>query len=174
MKNLPNLITLIRILLIPLFIILLVYHHDLYALFVFIIAGLSDALDGFIARTWNLRTRVGTYLDPIADKLLLVSSFITLALLMKIPLWIMIIIISRDIILSITGLILLNFVDIHSYHIRPSILGKITTVLQILTVLLVLMDKKGTLFSVILWVTALATIASGLHYVYRESKIFWA
>ncbi len=160
--------------LIPLFIILLVYHHDLYALFVFIIAGLSDALDGFIARTWNLKTRVGTYLDPIADKLLLVSSFITLALLMKVPLWLMIIIISRDIILSITGLILLNFVDIHSYHIKPSILGKVTTVLQILTVLLVLMDKKGTLFSAILWTTAFSTIASGLHYVYRESKIFWA
>ena len=174
MKNLPNLITVIRILLVPLFVILVVYHYELCALHIFIVAGLSDALDGFIARTWNLKTRVGTYLDPIADKLLLVSSFITLALLMKVPLWIMIIIISRDIILGITGLILLNFIDIRSYHIRPSMLGKITTVLQILTVLLVLLGKKGPLFTTTLWITAFATVASGLHYVYRESKIFWA
>ena len=174
MKNLPNLITVIRIFLVPLFVILVVYHYELYALCIFIVAGLSDALDGFIARTWNLKTRVGTYLDPIADKLLLMSSFITLALLMKMPLWIMIIIISRDIILGITGLILLNFIDIRSYHIRPSMLGKITTVLQILTVLLVLLGKQGPLFTATLWITAFATVASGLHYVYRESKIFWA
>lgn len=174
MKNLPNLITLVRILIIPLFIILLVYDHNFYALYLFILAGLSDALDGFIARTWNLKTRLGTYLDPTADKLLLVSSFITLALLKKVPVWIMIIVISRDIILGITGLILLNFIDIRSYYVRPSPLGKITTVLQILTVLLVLMEKTGAFFSVTLWITAFATIASGLHYVYRESKIFLA
>lgn len=172
MKNLPNLITLVRILIIPIFIILLVYGHNFYALYLFILAGLSDALDGFIARTWNLKTRLGTYLDPTADKLLLVSSFITLALLKKVPVWIMIIVLSRDIILGITGLILLNFIDIRSYYIRPSLLGKITTVLQILTVLLVLMEKTGTFFSMTLWITAFATIASGLHYVYRESKIF--
>lgn len=174
MKNLPNLITLIRILLIPLFIILLLYGYNSYALLVFIVAGLSDALDGFIARTWNLKTRLGAFLDPVADKLLLLSAFITLVLLNKIPLWIMIIIIGRDIILGITGLILLNFVEIHSYRIRPSILGKITTVLQILTILLVLVEEKGALFSMILWATVFATVASGLHYVYRESRIFRA
>ena len=174
MKNLPNLITFIRILLIPIFIILLIYDHKFYALYVFIVAGLSDSLDGFIARTWNLKTRLGGYLDPIADKLLLLSSFIVLALLREVPLWIVVIIICRDIILGITGLILFNFIDMHSYHVRPSILGKTTTVMQILTVLLVLMGKRGPLFSTILWITAFTTIASGLHYVYRETKIFWA
>jgi cardiolipin synthase len=93
---------------------------------------------------------------------------------MKVPLWLMIIIISRDIILGITALILLNFIDIRSYHVTPSMLGKITTVLQILTVLLVLLGKKGPLVTTTFWITAFATIASGLHYVYRESKIFRA
>lgn len=174
MKNLPNLITILRILSIPLFIILLVYDHNLYALGVFIVAGLSDALDGFIARTWNLKSRLGTYLDPIADKLLLLSAFLTLTFLKMVPIWITIIIIGRDILLAITGLILLNFIDIHSYQIRPSILGKSTTVLQILTILLVLMGKRDPFFSIILWAAAFATVASGLHYVYRESRNFWA
>ncbi len=173
MKNLPNLITVIRILLIPLFIILLLNGHNLCALGVFIIAGISDALDGFIARTWDLKTRLGAYLDPVADKLLMVSSFVTLSILDMIPMWLMVIIIGRDILIGITGLILLNYIDFHHYQVRPSILGKITTVLQVLTIVAALMELKGPLLSTALWGTAFATITSGLHYIYRESKIFW-
>ena len=174
MKNLPNLITIIRILSIPFFIILLVYNHNVYAFGLFILLGISDALDGFIARTWGFKTKLGAYLDPTADKLLLVSSFVTLAILNMIPMWLMIIIVARDIIIGFTGLILLNFIDIHSYQVRPSVLGKVTTVLQVLTIEVVLMGLKGPLFSTILWATAFATIASGLHYIYRESRVFWA
>ncbi|MEK6537773.1 MAG: CDP-alcohol phosphatidyltransferase family protein, partial [Nitrospirota bacterium] len=79
MKNLPNLITVLRIFLIPLFIALLLRGHDIYALAVLVAAGISDALDGFIARTWGCKTKVGAYLDPIADKLLFISSFVTLS-----------------------------------------------------------------------------------------------
>ena len=173
MKNLPNFITIIRIGSIPLFIFLLVHDYDMYALYLFILVGVSDALDGFIARTWNLKTRLGSYLDPIADKFLLLSSFITLVLLSKIEGWITLIVVGRDILLGILGIILLKFIDLRTYKIRPSVIGKVTTVMQIITILLVLSGNKGTLFSVILWITAFATISSGLHYIYRESKIFW-
>jgi len=174
LKNLPNLITIIRILLIPLFIVLLLYGHNFYALSVFIAAGISDALDGFIARTWGLKTRIGAYLDPIADKLLMISSFVTLSIFGKIPMWLMVIIIGRDVLIGITGLILLNYIDLHHYQVRPSIIGKITTVLQVLTIVAVLMELKSPLLSTIIWGTAFATITSGLHYIYRESKVFWA
>ena len=145
----------------------------MYALYVFILVGVSDALDGFIARTWNLKTRLGAYLDPIADKLLLLSSFITLVLLSKIEGWITLIVVGRDILLGIMGIILLKFIDLRTYKIRPSVIGKFTTVMQIITILLVLSGKRETLFSIVLWITAFATISSGLHYIYRESKIFW-
>lgn len=174
MKNLPNLITIIRILLIPLFIILLLYGHNLYALGIFIAAGISDALDGFIARTWDLKTRLGAFLDPVADKLLMVSSFVTLSLIDVIPVWLMVIIIGRDVLIGITGLILLNFIDLHHYQVKPSILGKITTIFQVLTIVIVLMGLKGPLLFSVFWATAFATIISGLHYIYRESRIFWA
>lgn len=174
MKNLPNLITVIRILLIPLFIILLLNHHTLYGFFVFIFAGITDALDGLIARKWNLKTQLGAYLDPIADKLLLVSSFITLTLLNLIPMWLMIIVLGRDVFIGLTGLILLKFIDLRSYNVKPSLLGKATTWLQLIIIALALMGKIEPLFSIILWSTAFATVASGLHYIYRESRIFRA
>lgn len=173
MKNIPNLITVIRILLIPVFIVLLFYGYKLYALFVFISAGISDALDGLIARRWNLKTRLGTYLDPIADKLLLVSSFVMLSVIGLIPRWLMIIVIGRDVIIGITGMILLKVIDLRSYNVKPSLLGKATTWLQLIIIALALMGRFEPLFSTILWSTAIVTVASGLHYVYRESKIFW-
>ena len=170
MKNLPNIITVTRILFIPLFIALLVYGHDYYALGVLAAAGFSDALDGFIARTWGFKTKLGAYLDPIADKLLFFSSFITLAVLNMIPKWVTIVVVGRDVLLGITGLILLNFIDLHSYQIRPSILGKMTTVLQVLTIFVVLIGLKGSLLGTVLWVTAVVTAASGFHYIYREIR----
>lgn len=174
MKHLPNLITVIRILSIPVFIALVVHGYELHALGVFIFAGVSDAIDGIIARSWDLRTKLGTYLDPIADKLLLVSSYITLAMVNIIPLWITIIVIARDVVIGITGLILLNFIDIRSYKVRPSLLGKSTTWFQLITIALALMGKKEPLFSIIIILTALSTIASGLHYIYREIRFLQA
>lgn len=148
--------------------------HELHALGIFIFAGISDAIDGIIARTWNLRTKLGAYLDPIADKLLLVSSYITFTMLSIIPIWLTIIVIGRDVIIGITGLILLNFIDLRSYKVRPSLLGKGTTWLQLITIGLALMGKKEPLFSIILLLTALFTVASGLHYIYREIRLLRA
>ena len=104
--NIPNLITILRILLIPVFIILLLYNHFSWALAVFAFCGVTDGLDGFIARNSNQRTVLGTYLDPMADKLLLISGFVTLSFLKIIPLWITIVLVSRDLILLIGTLIL--------------------------------------------------------------------
>lgn len=152
---------------------MIINDHDIYALYVFIFAGISDALDGFIARTWNFKTKLGAYLDPIADKLLILSSYVTLVLLSKLQVWISIVVIGRDVLLGIMGLIMLKFIDLRTYNIRPSIIGKVTTVMQIITILLVLSGNKGSVFSIVLWITAVSTITSGLHYLYRECKMLW-
>ncbi len=104
--NIPNLITLLRIILVPVVVILLIQGSFLKALMVFIVAGLSDALDGFLARVLNQQTALGAYLDPIADKALLASTFITLSVLHVIPGWLTVIVISRDLIILLGILIL--------------------------------------------------------------------
>lgn len=105
--NLPNFLSLIRILFIPLLVILLIYEYYDLSLIILVLSAISDALDGFIARFFHQKTTLGAYLDPIADKLLLVTSYITLSILNIIPDWLTIIVISRDVIISLGVLILL-------------------------------------------------------------------
>ena len=173
LKHLPNLITVLRILLIPVFISLLIRGYNMHALGVLVAAGLSDALDGFIARTWGFKTRLGEYLDPIADKLLFITSFVTLAVLKMIPAWVAIVIVGRDVLIGITLLVLMGFIDIGNYHIRPSVLGKTSTVLQVLTILIVLSGLKGNVLYAFFGITVAATAVSGLHYIYREIRSFY-
>ena len=173
LKHLPNLITVLRILLIPVFVSLLIRGNDTYALGVLVAAGLSDALDGFIARTWGFKTRVGEYLDPIADKLLFITSFVTLAVLNMIPAWVAIVIVGRDVLIGITALALMGFINIRTYHLRPSVLGKTATVLQVLTIVTVLSGLKGDVLYAFFGVTVAVTAASGLHYIYREIRILY-
>lgn len=170
MKNLPNLITVLRIFLIPLFIALLLRGHDIYALAVLAAAGISDAVDGFIARTWGCKTKLGAYLDPIADKLLFISSFVTLSVLNMIPMWVTIVVVGRDVLIGIVALVMMRFIDLHNYQIRPSTLGKITTVMQVLTILVVLLGLKGYFLYAFFGVTVATTAASGLHYIFRELR----
>src|SRR5512136_3396512 len=99
--NLPNLLTLIRILLISLFVILIIDKSFSWALIIFALAGITDAVDGLIARITHQRTELGAYLDPIADKLLLSSAFVTLAIIERIPSWLTVIVVTRDIIILI-------------------------------------------------------------------------
>ncbi|WP_447973462.1 CDP-alcohol phosphatidyltransferase family protein [Nitrospira sp. Kam-Ns4a] len=167
--NVPNSLTLLRILLIPVFIGLLVYQRYDYALGVLLAAGLTDALDGTIARVANQRTRLGAYLDPLADKLLLTSGFITLSVLHLVPLWIVILVVSRDLILM-TGTLLVRLTD-SPVDLSPTLLGKGTTLFQLSYLLLVValtsrqMDVR--LLEPLLLLTAGLTLASGLHYLYR-------
>lgn len=171
--NLPNMLTVARILMIPLFVILLLRGSFLHALLVFTIAGISDALDGLLARLFNQRTVLGAYLDPIADKLLLTSAFISLALLHSIPGWLAVIVISRDI-LIILGIAIFTITDI-KVKIRPTLVSKFTTFTQLLTVFFTLLNPElagaVTIKQTLFWATAVVTVLSGLHYIYIGMNI---
>ncbi len=171
--NIPNMLTLIRILLTPLFVILLLKDMFPVALLVFAIAGISDGLDGFIARYFNQRTTLGAYLDPAADKLLLVSSFVALAVLDVIPAWVAVIVIARDVII-VMGIAILALFQ-RPYEIKPSLISKLTTTLQIITVLVTLFDPQkarlAQLSGYLYWATAVVTIISGLHYIFIGMNI---
>lgn len=166
--NLPNILTVIRILLTPIFVILLLKDMFHTALIVFTVAAISDGLDGLLARYFNQYTLLGAYLDPIADKLLMASAFVSLAVLKVIPPWLAVIVLSRDI-LIIIGIAVFALSDIR-IEMNPSLVSKWTTVAQVLTVFLTLLDPAisgiQTIKWLLFWITAGLTIASGLHYLY--------
>ena len=167
--NIPNSLTILRILLIPVIIGLLVYDEFEYALIALIVAALTDALDGTIARLANQRTQFGAYLDPLADKLLLMSTFLTFAFLDLVPVWCVIVVVSRDAIL-LTGTLLAQMTDM-TFDASPSVLGKATTLLQLCYIILVLTlaarDMDSALLLPLLLSMSALTVASGLHYIYR-------
>ena len=167
--NVPNSLTILRILLIPLIVGLLVYEHVEYALVTLVIAALTDALDGTIARIANQKTPFGAYLDPLADKLLLMSTFVTFSLLDMVPVWSVILVVSRDAIL-LTGTLLAHLT--HTViDASPTVLGKATTLFQASYMILVLaLIAQGldpvSLFPLLLTMSLL-TVLSGLHYIFR-------
>ena len=166
--NIPNILTVTRILLIPLFVIFLIRDMMPFALLVFVYAAVTDALDGLSARYFKQQSVLGSYLDPIADKLLLTSAFITLAVLKLIPSWLTVLVISRDVFIVLAFAIFILF-DI-KVEIKPSLISKFTTVAQLLTILITLIALQLPMVSKIeqplFWIAALLTILSGLHYVY--------
>ena len=167
--NIPNSLTILRILLIPVFVGLLVYERYGEALGVLLVAALTDALDGTIARVANQRTRLGAVLDPLADKLLLTSGFVALSVLHLLPLWIAILVVSRDIILT-TGALLIRLTD-SEVELSPTLLGKGTTLVQVLYMILVVVwaSRHWDLRSLqpLLYFMVGLTIVSGFHYLYR-------
>lgn len=173
--NVPNLLTLLRILLVPVIVIFLIKGAFLKALLLFAVACITDGLDGFLARVLNQKTVLGSYLDPLADKALIVTSYVTLSVLHVIPSWLAVIVISRDLIILL-GISVLTIMSI-SFEIRPSLAGKVTTLIQFLTVCFVLVFKElpdyGNLavMTTMYWVTALLTIASGFNYIVRGSRL---
>ncbi len=176
MMNIPNILSIVRILLTPLFVICLLRGLFIHALLVFVTAGITDALDGLFARYFNQRTVLGAYLDPIADKILLMSAFVSLAVLRVIPPWLAVIVISRDIII-VMGYAVFEITDMrHRVKVKPSLASKWTTLVQLLTVFLALLDPNIAgmfiLKQVVYWLTAGLTISSGLHYVYIGMKVF--
>ncbi len=176
----PNLLTLLRMGLIPLFIITLVNGEPRKALLVFVVAGVTDALDGFIARFWKQQSLVGSFLDPLADKLLLMSAYVVLSIPSvshgaPIPLWVTILVITRDVLLVTVALVVFLAVGVRRFP--PTILSKINTVFQVVAIVLVLL--AGTLPEVrlldlaaetCLYLVAGLTLASGLDYVYRATQ----
>src|SRR5271154_4302254 len=128
----PNQITILRLGFLPLFIVSISYEHYRWALLILVLAGLSDGIDGLLARSLNQRSSLGAYLDPIADKLLLSSSFVILAFKHEIPLWLMIFVLSRDVIILVVAVVILLIFGYRPFP--PSVLGKATTFFQLLMV----------------------------------------
>ena len=175
--NLPNFITLLRIGAIPVFLILLVDERYTEALIVFILAGITDSLDGLLARWLDARTTLGAFIDPLADKLLLVSSFVILAFLGDIPRWLAVLVIMRDVIILI-GYSVLFFVTGHAIEVRPTLIGKASTFFQLLTVIMALVALHNAAWQIPLLrdtseVLAGATVTvSGFQYLSRAFRWF--
>ena len=172
--NIPNFLSLLRIILVPVFIIFLIQESYTNALVTFVLAGLTDVFDGILARVMNKQTKLGSFLDPIADKILLASSFVTLSILGLIPSWLTVIIISRDFII-LFGIVILSMMSI-AYEIKPAFVSKITTAMQLATIFFTLLYKAVThdisynwIIS-LFWLTALFTVVSGLIYIIRGIK----
>jgi cardiolipin synthase len=169
--NVPNLLTLLRILLVPVFVGLVMVENFSTATVIFAVAGLTDALDGYIAKRFTQRTNLGAWLDPFADKFLLVSAFVVLTINGWIPAFLCVLVISRDVVI-IGGIVMLQLFG-RKVEIAPSLAGKLTTALQILTVIYALLTggKPGEVFTALILLTALITVYSGFYYVRREVKI---
>ena len=173
MKNLTaaNQLTILRMLLIPAFVILLLYGHQGWALITFIVAGLTDLLDGLIARMTGEKTTLGAWLDPMADKLLLVTMFVVLTLpdigVNRLPLWFTILVISRDV--AIVATVAVVNLAIGRRTFRPSIFGKIATATYIMTGVVTLyfnyLEQKTSIVAAFVYASLAITLVSAFHYL---------
>ena len=169
----PNLITTIRIILAPVFIIYLLQEQFVSALVVFVLCVASDGLDGLTARMFNQKSKLGTYLDPLADKILLVAAFITLSVTGYLPSWLTVLVIARDVMIML-GIFFLFFNHL-DFKLKPSIISKLTTCLQFIAVLSVLskdyLSFPSLFYLIVYYLTALFTISSGLHYMHYWFRV---
>jgi cardiolipin synthase (CMP-forming) len=174
-----NQLTILRMVFVPCFVLLLIYGYPKSATVLFLIAGFTDGLDGLLARKLQQKTVLGSFLDPMADKLLLTAAFVTLSvpslpLALHIPTWLTVLTISRDVLISLSVLII-HLQTQHS-NFPPSMLGKCTTAVQLLTVGVCMLanfepNMAYAVFQPVVYVTLAFTLASGLHYSYRSIKI---
>jgi len=171
MLTLPNFLTLLRIIAIPVFLICLMGGRYGGALILFVAAALTDTIDGALARIMDSRSELGAVLDPLADKLLQVSSFIVLASIGAIPYWLLVIVISRDVVI-LTGYAAIYFVSGEAMKVAPTTLGKVSTFFQLFTIGFAVtslarpdlpMAMGNTLIQ---YCTGVTSAASGLQYVY--------
>lgn len=161
--NIPNLLTIFRLFVTSFFILAIHYSEFKIALWLFVVQAITDLLDGFLARVLKEKTSLGAFLDPLADKAMLVSSFIVLSIKGIVPLWVTTIVISRDIVLTVGYLLICKFVG--KIEILPSILGKLTTFCQIGTVVYVLWSDIRPYQGFFFYSAAALTIITGVHYV---------
>ncbi|MEW8534357.1 MAG: CDP-alcohol phosphatidyltransferase family protein [Candidatus Thiodiazotropha endolucinida] len=168
-KDIPNLISVLRILLTIPIVWLLFEHEFSYALILFAVAGISDGIDGFLAKRFGWQSHLGGLLDPLADKALLMSSFLVLGGLGLIPVWLVILVIFRD--LTIMGGALYYNFSVEELDANPSLISKLNTLLQIVLVLLVVTNAgpftlPSQLLTWLTWVTGFTTLVSGIAYVW--------
>lgn len=176
--NLPNLFTLLRMGMIPFFVIAVLQGQSLKALLLFLVAGLTDMLDGFFARTLRQTSSLGAYLDPIADKLLLTTAFVTLSVPgthegILIPMWITILVIARDVFILVIALTLALAANVRKF--TPTMLSKINTVVQILAIIAVLasrfLPQLAAPAQATLYLVAGLTFATGVDYFIRANRM---
>lgn len=188
-KNLPNKITFLRAVLIPVFIFFLLFkiegdviilhgrtisYNELIATIIFIIASITDFLDGYIARKYNLITNMGKFLDPLVDKLLVGSAFIVMIELDMIPSWMVVCVIARE--FAVTGL---RMLAVEQGEVIPAgVLGKLKTITQLVAIVLILLGNpifnkyNISLDYIILWISVVLTIASGIEYFKNSIHVF--
>ncbi len=168
-NQIPNLLTVLRIVLIVPFSYFLITGHYQNAFLVFVIAGISDGVDGFLARHFNWRSRFGAIADPLADKLLLVTTYILLTWLGELPLWLVLLIFGRDSIIVFGGL--LFHYKVYRFDVQPTLLGKLCTFIQITYVVVLLLHLAGhaplePLIDSGVYLVAGITLLSGLNYIH--------
>ncbi len=170
----PNQITFLRLGFLPLFLILMSYERYKWALLVLVIAGFSDGIDGLIARKFNQRSSLGAYLDPIADKLLLSSSFVVLAFEKQIAWWLTILVLSRDVLILIVAAVIILASGYRPFP--PSIYGKFTTFFQIILVFMVVLAaaypdaRLSAVNQVLIYIVSALCVFSGLHYSFTIAR----
>ncbi len=165
----PNIISLCRIGMVPIFLVLLSKDRFTAALYVFVLAAATDALDGTVARWFDIRTELGAILDPFADKLMLLSALVVLTFEHALPVWLLIVAGIRDIVL-VLGYLMISFAAGERFPVRPSIFGKVTTALLIVCVIGTLTANFGLNqrdWYVILYLTGAVLVISGIHYLYQ-------
>jgi cardiolipin synthase len=168
--NAPNAVSLTRIFLAPVIAWAIWADSSKLALILFAAAAVTDFLDGFLARTRHVSTRLGVYLDPIADKILLSVVYIALGFTNRVPLWFVAIVFGRDVALVIASLIAMKFSSYKNY--RPTVWGKISTFCQIVTAVAAIISADSPITRDIVYVSAAATIWSAIHYTYRGVSHF--
>ncbi len=180
--TIPNILTFLRMALIPVFAILLVYHREGWALIVFTIAGVSDGVDGFIARRLNQESELGTIIDPVADKLLMTTAFVMLTLpsvlgtarFLPVPFWVTATVIGRDVmIVAVAGAI---NVMTGFRGFKPSWLGKASTFVQVVGVMMILFaasypDLRGFYLPTVYTTVAAFAVFSGVHYIFHVARL---
>jgi cardiolipin synthase len=178
--TIPNLLTFLRMALIPIFASLLFYGLDKWALVVFIVAGISDGIDGFLARRFKQESELGTIIDPIADKLLMTTAFIILSIPnvlppvrhLPVPFWVTITVIGRDVLIMTVAAAINIITGFRGF--KPSFLGKLSTLVQVLAVALILLSAvAGYSFYLPTTYTVVVLLAfvSGVHYIFQVARL---
>lgn len=182
--TIPNLLTFLRMALIPVFATLLFYGQFGWALLVFFIAGVSDGIDGFVARRFNQQSELGTILDPIADKLLMTTAFVILTLPgvlssadfhhLPVPFWVTAAVIGRDVLIVVVALSIFIMTDFRGF--KPSWLGKASTLVQILAVGLILIaaifpQMRSFFLPTTYTIVVLLALLSGVHYIFHVARL---
>ncbi len=175
--TLPNLLTFLRLVALPFLVMTILDGRHGLALVIFLVAAITDIVDGYLARHFGMGSPLGAYLDPIADKLFLISSFVVFALratpsVVHVPIWLLVLTIFRDVLILVISLVMYLALDIREFP--PSVLGKLTTFSEICTIVAILLANVGALPVLVarafFYVVSALTVGSGLHYVLRASR----